>query len=253
VLLLPALSPVSFKPKISFYTTCMGRLHHLKLTLPANLRSALAYGNVEFVLLDYNSPDGLEDWVREELSPHIQSGMVNYYKTTRPQAYDSSKAKNTAARLTTGDIICNLDADNWLGFGFAEHLAQLFDAPRTIVRALAPLGGVFGRLSVFREDFLALGGYDESFRGFGFDDTDFFNRARAAGFVDKIFARKYALCLSHPNAERTANMGLDKVATHRQNKQQSARNIAEGRLVANAGKPWGQEPVVKNFGELVSV
>jgi hypothetical protein len=251
-LLLPASGPVSFRPKISFYTTCMGRLHHLRLTMPANLRAAASYGNVEFVLLNYNSPDGLDDWVRSELAPQLDAGVVQYYKTTRPTKYDSSKAKNTAARLATGEIVCNLDADNWLGHGFAEHLAALFDAPRTIVRAKCPWGGVYGRIAVFRQDFLALGGHDESFRGYGFDDTDFINRARAAGFVDKRFAAKYALCLSHSNAERTEHMAIDQKTSRRENKLKSAQNIKHGILVANAGKAWGDEPVVTNHGELVA-
>jgi len=252
LLLLPADDPTWSRPKISFYTTCMGRLHHLRLTMPVNLRAAASYGNVEFVLLNYNSPDGLDDWVQAELAPYLDSGVVQYYKTTRPQKYDSSKAKNTAARLATGDIVCNLDADNWLGHGFAEHLATLFDAPRTIVRAECPWGGVYGRISVFREDFLALGGHDESFRGYGFDDTDFINRARAAGFVDRRFAAKYALCLSHSNGERTEHMAIDQKTSRRENKLKSARNIKRGLLVANAGKAWGDEPVVKNSGELVA-
>jgi hypothetical protein len=41
----------------------MGRLGQLKETLPANLR-VLQGANVEFVLVDYNTRDGLEEWVR---------------------------------------------------------------------------------------------------------------------------------------------------------------------------------------------
>jgi hypothetical protein len=38
----------------------MGRRHHLEQTLPANLGEAQRYhGEVEIVVLDYNSDDGL--------------------------------------------------------------------------------------------------------------------------------------------------------------------------------------------------
>ncbi|KKL80749.1 hypothetical protein LCGC14_2001600, partial [marine sediment metagenome] len=49
--------------KISFCTTCMGRLYNLKETLPKNIEANGEYPNVEFVILDYNSSDGLGDWV----------------------------------------------------------------------------------------------------------------------------------------------------------------------------------------------
>jgi len=248
-LLLPTSAPVSFKPKISFFTTCMGRLHHLRLTMPANLRAAASYGNVEFVLLNYNSPDGLDDWARRELSPYIAAGVVNYYRAWQPTSFHMSRSRNTAVRQATGDIVCNLDADNWLGCGFVEYLAQLFATPRTVVRPEYSRGGACGRLALPKADFLALGGYDESFCGYGWEDIDLYDRAVASGLAERWFPDRYALCLCHSRAEREKNFGLDMHQTNQANGRRSAHNIRQGNLVANQGKVWGQEPVTKNFGE----
>ena len=52
--------------KLSFCTTCMGRAHHLKQTLPRNLADSVDWSRpdaVEFVVLDYSSPDDLAEWI----------------------------------------------------------------------------------------------------------------------------------------------------------------------------------------------
>ena len=51
--------------KISFCITCMNRLEYLRKTLERNILDNLLEGQVEFVLLDYHSTDGLPEWVRQ--------------------------------------------------------------------------------------------------------------------------------------------------------------------------------------------
>jgi len=45
----------------------MGRLYNLKETLPANMEANQSYPDLEFVVIDYNSPDGLGDWIKENI------------------------------------------------------------------------------------------------------------------------------------------------------------------------------------------
>jgi len=70
----------------------MGRLHHLRQTLPFNL-SQNSEPQVEFVLLDYHSQDGLGAWIREHFSKEIASGHLVYYRTEAPRYYHSAHAK----------------------------------------------------------------------------------------------------------------------------------------------------------------
>ena len=53
------LSEVKRQHKISICTTCMNRLDDLKQTLPQNILDNADYTRTEFVLIDYNSSDGL--------------------------------------------------------------------------------------------------------------------------------------------------------------------------------------------------
>ena len=98
---------------ISICTDCMNRLSDIQHTLPANIEAEQSYPDLEFVLLDYNSSDGLGDWVRSEMMGHIESGRLVYYRTEEPQFFNFSHSRNVAMRLATGEIINNVDADNY--------------------------------------------------------------------------------------------------------------------------------------------
>ncbi|PCJ99199.1 MAG: hypothetical protein COA45_05910 [Zetaproteobacteria bacterium] len=206
--------------KISFCTTCMGRAHHLKETLPKNIRDNPAREgmDVEFVVLNYNSQDDLHEWMTTdpEMKAHIESGLVRYGKTTDPEFFHMSHAKNMVHRMATGDVLCNLDADNYLGVGFAELLHQSFSENMDIVvnpsvRVSRLFGkddqGFFGRVAISKDSFMALGGYDEEFSGWGGEDTDFMQRAKGLGVEHhRIDSLKYLDVIKHSNLERVDNM-----------------------------------------------
>ena len=206
--------------KISFCTTCMGRAHHLKETLPQNIRDnpATEDMDVEFVVLNYNSQDDLHEWMTTdpEMKAHIESGLVRYGKTTDPEFFHMSHAKNMAHRMATGDVLCNLDADNFLGNRFAELLHQNFSENMDIVinpsvRASRLLGkeeqGFFGRVVISKDNFMTLGGYDETFSGWGGEDTDFLQRAKGLGLDHlRIDSMKYLGIIKHSNEDRVGNM-----------------------------------------------
>jgi hypothetical protein len=102
--------------KLSFATTCKDRLFHLKETILHNIRDNDDFPEIEFVLLDYNSQDGMEEWARKELVGEIESGRVVYWKERTAKHYHSSHAKNIATGLCRGEVVCNLDADTFTGW-----------------------------------------------------------------------------------------------------------------------------------------
>ena len=91
--------------KIAFCITCMNRLHHLQQTLGKNLQDNFLPDDVEFILLDYNSKDGLEQWVHHNMMQYIESGILVYCKTTEPQYYFRNHARNMAFRLANAGIV----------------------------------------------------------------------------------------------------------------------------------------------------
>ncbi len=197
------------KFKISFCTVCMNRLEHLKKTLPKNLKDTMTYGNFEFVVLDYNSKDGLEEWIMAEMSQYMVSGKLIYIKTTVPQYFLRSHSKNVAAKSATGDIICNVDADNYIGEGFADYINQEFKKHQNIYLTVPRNIGkkdCYGRICVFREDFMAITGYDESMTDYGFEDFDLLNRLELSGKKARYFSNnRFLHVLNHADVTRIEN------------------------------------------------
>ena len=101
---------------LSIVTRCMNRLYDLKKTLPKNIEDNKDYQNLEFVLLDYNSNDGLDKWVKTEMMQHIESGRLNYYRTDEPKYFCPNHSQNVTFKLAQNKIVANVDSDNFTIF-----------------------------------------------------------------------------------------------------------------------------------------
>lgn len=207
--------------KISFCTTCMGRAHHLKRTLPQNLADTVDWVRpdaVEFVVVDYDSPDDLVEWIETDpvLAPYRERGILRLVRVGGQSHFRHSHAKNVAHRAATGDVVCNVDADNFVGPGFAAYLRAVFyRRPRAVVatsrldRGLVHprYQGCMGRIALRRSDFDALGGYDESarFRGWSGEDTDLLMRAVRSRLAPVLIRdRRFLEVVTHSDLERIA-------------------------------------------------
>ncbi len=198
----------------------MGRAHHLKETLPQNIRDNPQIDglDIEFVVLNYNSKDDLHEWITQdpEMKEHIESGLLRYGRTIEPEHFHMSHAKNMAHRMASGDIICNLDADNYTGAKFGKFLQMNFEENMDIVmnpsHRVSKLfdpdeRGFYGRVVISRENFQKLHGYDETYSGWGGEDTDFMQRAKGLGLQHvRIDSLGYLGLISHTNEERVENM-----------------------------------------------
>jgi hypothetical protein len=199
-------------PTISFCTVSMNRLHHLKQTLRRNMDDNKEYKNLEFVLLDYNSSDGTADWVCNELADYIQDGRLRYFRESSAQLFHRSHSRNVAFRVARGEILCNLDADNFTGKGFANYLARSFKPDfRCFLTPEFTCRDVIGRLVVRRNDFESVRGYDESMEGYGFEDIELYNRLSKSGVSRASFSHPEFLgAIRHSNFERFANESMGK-------------------------------------------
>ena len=192
--------------KISFCTTCMNRLEHLQKTLPKNLADNADYENLEFVILDYNSDDGLDNWVQENLKNWHKK--VVYFRTIEPQNYARSHSRNMVFRLATGDILCNLDADNFIGKGFASYINEGFSKNNNIYLEAQKenLQDIVGKICFKKLDFETLNGYDEKISNYGFEDNDFKNRLQNLNLKPIYFSQnKFLKVITHEDIERVRN------------------------------------------------
>jgi len=223
----------------------MGRLDQLKETLPANLR-ALQEANVEFVLVDYNSKDGLEDWIKS--SRVLDDPRVVYVRERNAQTFHMCKAKNLAHLAAGGEVLVNLDADNFIDRKLLTEIESFFSDLSGGVLHCCNAGwgqGTCGRIAIDRALFLQLGGYDESFWPMGHQDLDLIQRAKAWGARFKLVEKQIG-AIGNSKERSVALTGCD-VSYHEmnmRNRQLMLAKLAAKQLVASRQ----QVPVSVNFG-----
>lgn len=227
---------------ISFCTTCMGRLHHLKQTLEANIKATEGFER-EFIILDYNSQDGLQEWIAGFGSP------VVYYKLVDPlpKYYVSTHAKNLAHKCGRHNLLCNLDCDVYLVPGYLEFIAETFEKnPLSIICGATHDRngeiGCNGRIVVRLDHFYSVNGYDEDVKiGWGCDDTNFQYRTRMHNGLQLVDPPKeFNLVVSHSNDERVEHFENKNIHYTNNLSWQRLYEISVAKnYVANQNRPWG--------------
>ena len=243
--------------RISLCTTCMDRLFHLEQTYLRNIESSSSFKDVEFVLLDYNSKDGLEDWVKSKLSEHIDSGRVVFAQTKEPKYWVAAHAKYIAHKVASGDILVNLDCDVLIPEGFCEYIDAAFSSGKRIVMSFESEdmygnNGCAGIVAATKEDFNSVNGYDESIHlGWGYDDMNYQFRVRMKNDLHLFTPPKLCLCIPHENETRTKNCQLKQIEVTRDLSMNICEDAAAtGNYVANVASGWGRANIAKNFTDV---
>ena len=234
--------------KISVVTTCMNRLDDLKKTYLRNIESNVDYPNIEFVLLNYNSRDDLDTWVMKNLMKYQESHIFHYYKTEDPFWYSMAHSRNIAFKLATGDIVTSIDADHYIKPGFIAHLntmANFLGENSVLVKSRQKNRG---RITMFKNTFLKLGGYDEQLCDYGWEDMDLLCRAHKSGCrVVKYGGEWGGVIEDHKRHQNNTYKDDDWRYTQDRNTAISLFNLHSKRLVANRGSKWGHATVTKDF------
>lgn len=197
--------------KVSFCTVCMNRLSHLQQTLPQNIEDNLMYSNVEFILLDYSSTDGLSTWIEENMQVYLATGILKYYHVENATYFNRSHSRNLAFKLSTGDIVCNLDADNYTGENFANYINEHLQNPTDYLVAdykkeIYYIRDVVGRIALHKTVFEEVKGYCEEMQGYGFEDNDFYQRLQSIGKKEIVIQNlKYLKAIQHSDEFRVNN------------------------------------------------
>jgi hypothetical protein len=214
--------------RISFCVTCKNRLWQLRHTLGSNLDVVTADGAAELVLLNYNSADGLDGWVRG-FAAQVESGALRYvYERTAPH-FHCSKAKNLAHLAATGDFVVNLDADNHIGDTIAAWRCAWDERPDTVLHGFSgDYGdGTYGRIGVPRSTFLAIGGYDEAMLPLSQQDKDLIMRAEAAGLRYRKIPQPGVAALRNSVGQKMRYSGLP--MSYAQMSHANVRRLEENR------------------------
>lgn len=235
-------------PTLSFCITCKNRLHQIRETLRRNLDDNSLFSEwVEFVLVDFGSTDGLREWVVGNFQGELASGYLKYFHTDGLPFWHCSVAKNTSHLLAAGDILVNLDCDNFTGPNGGRFVIRHWlkhDGEKLVLHQFDGnyWRGIYGRLATDRESFMAVGGYDESLEAASWQDGDLLRRLEGYG----------ARCIvdPHPRYNQTIPNDRNEILTYvnsplsydemmAKNKAISEANLAAGNWTVNRGHEWG--------------
>lgn len=171
--------------QISYCTTCKGRLWQLKQTLPINIKQTNE--DIEIVLLDYHSDDGLREYILENYREYLDDGRLRYYRlVTDVQGFDMAYAKHIVHMLGNAHRLFNLDADNFIGASIPEMMSL---PPRAVLAANKLVGTATsrgGRIGISTKEYIRLGGYNCAMLGMFGDDGEFIERCLKKGLFLKI-------------------------------------------------------------------
>jgi MoaA/NifB/PqqE/SkfB family radical SAM enzyme len=219
----------SAAPVFSIITTCKGRLEHLKKSLP---RMALQ-ANAEVIVVDYDCPDGTAAWVAGHF-PGVQVLRVG-----DAPVFNIARARNLGAAAARGRWLCFIDADILLDAGFVE-LAQPLLQDGAFHTIAHPQPAAVGSVVCDRDDFAAIGGYDEIMQGYGTEDRDLYLRMAARGCRREQLPGTLLQPLAHERADSVRHyeikdfrLNLRINSTYVQIKQDLRRQFGDGFLTAD--------------------
>ncbi len=210
----------------------MGRLSHLKRTLPRLLRQP----GLHYCLVDYACPDRCGDWVRRRYPDEVRRGRIVVETVRTARFFNKSRAHNLGASRAIragARFLCFLDADTRVADGFGRWVRRHIRGDRFLIAGFRPGGwhvrGTGGILVVPARDFQRAGGFDVSFEGWGAEDTEMRLRLHLVNRLDfGEIPIRFFQPISHPERLRTRFYKFkDYMVTYRRNRGKVERKVLQ--------------------------
>jgi hypothetical protein len=233
--------------KVSYCTVCYGRLWQLAFTLKDNLENLK--DDEELILIDYGSPDDTMIFVLGTIyfKKYIQENKLKFIKVLDIEEYNCPKSKNIAHRLASGEILVNLDVDNFL-LGMRDKIDKAFNQnkKRILHMHLKDKSGSFGRIALTNNNFYKLGGYDEKLFPHSHQDTDLIDRAQSIN-LEYVLDPLDSYVVANNLYVKNRYLKEDWFEMREKNKKISEDNIINGKFIANQDKGWGACKIIQNY------
>jgi len=221
--------------KISLCTTCCNRLYQFEKTIDDNYEIVKENPSAEWIIVNYNSKDNLHEYMMSRL-PNI-SCRVSYVVEKSGRTWHASCAKNVAHSFATGDILLNLDCDNFLGNSL-ETIQKKFSEGIEVMQLWTgiPYDGTYGRIAITKKIFDKINGYDESLYPMGGQDSDLMHRAIGIGAKSYIHVSSEYKAIKNSKEDSLKNAipyGMDWHKMAMRNKKTINANLKAQKFVAN--------------------
>jgi len=219
----------------------MNRLDDLRETIGSRVAQAIKSPPIEILVLDYNSTDGLQEYMREvmtNLRP-TNGNRIIYKKYSARDTYHAAHANNLAMLAGSGDWVALTPADVFLVEDYAINLRQCIAEGCQWANTTKKRRST---IAIHKDEFIASGGYDERFECYGPDDVDLIERLERRKLKRGAINDNYVRDIFTPADKKIANYRLK--GSHVELGQALMPflydNRSRGQLVGNEGQVWGQ-------------
>lgn len=155
--------------KVSVIIPVKKRLEHLRQSLP--LVMSQDYQNLEIIVVDYNCPEGTKRYCDELKAENVFCHRADVGENE----WSLSAARNFGSRHATGEVLFFLDADALLKDQdfISRHVIHLVDG--SFITGWH-FGDATGCCMLHTRDFIAVKGYNEAIKSWGWDDIELYTR-----------------------------------------------------------------------------
>ena len=230
-------------PVISICIPAMNRTEDLKEIMPGLIEVANACPPVEIVILDYNSSDGLGEYVGSvQASVELKYGSsISYRRYEGSQYYQMAHARNLSVLASVGEYVLISSTDIRISEKYLKAIRAYVANGLDSYRWIRPRDSFVGCICVKREEFIAAGGFDERFVGYGKEDKDLRDRLLRRGLNPYTFPESGLSLIYTPWPKKVANYDPalgGRRGMHKRSLAVYEENCAVSALVANSDG-WG--------------
>lgn len=224
---------------VSFCIPCMNRTYDLKKVMPYLIKAAKTSPPVEVVIIDYNSKDDLEEYIRSVKQENLDF-LLTYRKYTGRDTYHMAHARNLSVLTASGEYIVIFSADLYPNDGFIPTVRRLIAETGAgwLYTGLVYLGVIVCK----KAEFVAAGGYDERFELYGPEDKDLNERLARRKVKSARYPEELIGIFRTTDKEKTKNyrLKMNKREMSGLMRQHYLQNKQDQVTVANQGLEWGE-------------
>ena len=191
----------SWRDNVSVIVSCMNREPHIVLRV---LKHAKALNPQEIILIDYSSTiPYFSTRIKQILSKNLK-----LIKVEGQEHWNLGIANNIGIRRAKSEMILKIDCDTYLTPLFF-YLNQDFDPSKEFLtgnyKDLGQASHLNGLILASKTAWYSVGGYEERYRTYGWDDEDLYARLKKMGFKRKHFVRNSLYHIKHELSKSDIN------------------------------------------------
>lgn len=228
---------------INICTQIKNRLYQFQETFYKNYQIINQYQNVIWTIVDINSTDGLNKFIESNMSSNI-----HYFEVIDKINYSIPIAKNFSYRLSSGDYLFNLDADNFLG-SIIDKIIELNYIPIYCNKFGL---GVYGRIGCDRNTIERVGGYDESFLPAAHHEQDLMSRC---GLLNSVFTHVDfdEMPIQNNKEDTIKNISMDMKWSYMNRINTIKKQFNIDNNIVNPNKTYTQCKFIYNFNKTIQL